>query len=93
MSAKQMLTFVREQGHLMGIPNHTAYAATKAATRSYARTCAAEFKGRDIRVSTLSLGVTDMQIFDARSDSEGRDAWPSSPEFTTTRLSPKRESS
>ena len=29
--------------HLMGIPNHTAYAATKAATRSYARTWAAEF--------------------------------------------------
>jgi NAD(P)-dependent dehydrogenase (short-subunit alcohol dehydrogenase family) len=45
--------------HLMGIPNHTTYAATKASTRSYARTWAVEFKGRGIRVNTLSPGVTD----------------------------------
>ena len=43
----------------MGIPGHTAYAATKAALRSYARTWAAEFEGCSIRVHTLSLGVTD----------------------------------
>jgi NAD(P)-dependent dehydrogenase (short-subunit alcohol dehydrogenase family) len=59
--------------HLMGIPNHTAYAATKAATRSYARTWAAEFKGRGIRVNTLSPGVTDTPILDAQSGSEGRE--------------------
>lgn len=59
--------------HLMGIPKHTAYAATKAATRSYARTWAAEFKGRGIRVNTLSPGVTDTPILDAQSDSAGRD--------------------
>ena len=45
--------------HVMGIPGHTAYAATKAALRSYARTWAAEFKNRGIRVNTLSPGVTD----------------------------------
>jgi len=59
--------------HVMGIPNHTAYAATKAATRSYARTWAAEFKGRGIRVNTLSPGVTDTPILDSQSEAHGRD--------------------
>jgi NAD(P)-dependent dehydrogenase (short-subunit alcohol dehydrogenase family) len=59
--------------HLMGIPNHTAYAATKAANRSYARTWAAEFKGRGIRVNTLSPGVTDTPILDSQSEAAGRD--------------------
>ena len=45
--------------HIMGVPGHTAYAATKAALRSYARTWAAEFKHRGIRANTLSPGVTD----------------------------------
>ena len=52
--------------HLMGIPGHTTYAATKAALRSYARTWAAEFKGRNIRVNTLSPGVTDTPILKRR---------------------------
>ena len=59
--------------HVMGIPNHTTYAAAKAATRSYARTWAAEFKGRGIRVNTLSPGVTDTPILDSQSETEGRD--------------------
>lgn len=45
--------------HTMGIPGHTAYAATKAAMRSYARTWAAEFKDRGIRANVLTPGVTD----------------------------------
>jgi NAD(P)-dependent dehydrogenase (short-subunit alcohol dehydrogenase family) len=53
--------------HVMGIPGHTAYAATKAAVRSYARTWAAEFKDRGIRVNTLSPGVTDTPILDSQS--------------------------
>jgi NAD(P)-dependent dehydrogenase (short-subunit alcohol dehydrogenase family) len=52
--------------HLKGIPGHTAYAATKAALRSYARTWAAEFKGSNIRVNTLSPGVTDTPILDSQ---------------------------
>jgi NAD(P)-dependent dehydrogenase (short-subunit alcohol dehydrogenase family) len=55
--------------HIMGIPGHTAYAATKAALRSYARTWAAEFKDRGIRVNMLSPGVTDTPILDAQSAS------------------------
>jgi NAD(P)-dependent dehydrogenase (short-subunit alcohol dehydrogenase family) len=53
--------------HVMGIPGHTAYAATKAALRSYARTWAAEFKDRGVRVNMLSPGVTDTPILDSQS--------------------------
>jgi NAD(P)-dependent dehydrogenase (short-subunit alcohol dehydrogenase family) len=59
--------------HTMGIANHTTYAATKAANRSYARTWAAEFKGRGIRVNTLSPGVTDTPILEAQSEGAGRE--------------------
>ena len=52
--------------HKLGYANHTAYSATKAANRSFARTWAAEFKGRDIRVNTLSPGLTDTPILDGQ---------------------------
>jgi NAD(P)-dependent dehydrogenase (short-subunit alcohol dehydrogenase family) len=73
MNRSGSIIMVSSAMHLMGIPNHTAYAATKAATRSYARTWAAEFKGRGIRVNTLSPGVTDTPILDSQSETEGRD--------------------
>lgn len=57
--------------HVMGIPGHTAYAATKAALRSYARTWAAEFKNHGIRVNTLSPGVTDTPMLDSQSEGLG----------------------
>ncbi len=52
--------------HVMGIAGHTAYAATKAALRSYARTWAAEFKNRGTRVNTFSPGVTDTPMLDSQ---------------------------
>jgi len=58
-----------DKAHLMGIPGHTAYAATKAALRSYARTWAAEFKDGGIRVNMLSPGVTDTPILESQSAS------------------------
>jgi NAD(P)-dependent dehydrogenase (short-subunit alcohol dehydrogenase family) len=57
--------------HGMGITGHTAYAASKAALRSYARTWAAEFKNRGIRVNTLSPGVTDTPMLDSQSSGLG----------------------
>ncbi|MEH1840127.1 MAG: SDR family oxidoreductase [Nostoc sp.] len=67
MTGGGSIVLVGSAMHVMGIPGHTAYAATKAALRSYARTWAAEFKGRGIRVNTLSPGVTDTPILDSQS--------------------------
>jgi NAD(P)-dependent dehydrogenase (short-subunit alcohol dehydrogenase family) len=66
MTGGGSIILVSSAMHVMGIPGHTAYAATKAALRSYARTWAAEFKDRGIRVNMLSPGVTDTPILDAQ---------------------------
>jgi NAD(P)-dependent dehydrogenase (short-subunit alcohol dehydrogenase family) len=52
--------------HSMGLANHSTYAATKAALRSYTRTWAAEFKDSGIRVNTLSPGVVDTPMLDSQ---------------------------
>ena len=52
--------------HLKGFPAHGTYSATKAAMRSFARTWAAELKGRGIRVNTLSPGAIDTPIIDGQ---------------------------
>jgi NAD(P)-dependent dehydrogenase (short-subunit alcohol dehydrogenase family) len=75
MTGGGSIILVSSAMHVMGIPGHTAYAATKAALRSYARTWAAEFNGRGIRVNTLSPGVTDTPILDSQSSTpEDREA-------------------
>ena len=55
--------------HYMGLANHSAYAATKAALRSYSRTWAAEFKDSGIRANTLSPGVVDTKMLDDQANS------------------------
>jgi NAD(P)-dependent dehydrogenase (short-subunit alcohol dehydrogenase family) len=52
--------------HYMGLANHSTYAATKAALRSYVRTWAAEFKDNGIRANTLSPGIVDTPILDSQ---------------------------
>jgi NAD(P)-dependent dehydrogenase (short-subunit alcohol dehydrogenase family) len=52
--------------HYMGLANHSTYAATKAAMRSYSRTWAAEFKNSGIRANTLSPGVVDTPMLDSQ---------------------------
>jgi NAD(P)-dependent dehydrogenase (short-subunit alcohol dehydrogenase family) len=52
--------------HLLGIPQYTVYGATKAALRSFARSWAAELKGRKIRVNNLSPGATDTPMFEGQ---------------------------
>jgi len=52
--------------HLKGIPEHGTYSATKAAIRSFARTWAAEFKDRGIRVNNVSPGPVDTPIIDGQ---------------------------
>jgi NAD(P)-dependent dehydrogenase (short-subunit alcohol dehydrogenase family) len=46
-----------------GIPNHAAYAATKAAVRSLARSFSADLLNRKIRVNTLTPGPVDTPVF------------------------------
>lgn len=72
MTGAGSIILVGSAMHVMGIPGHTAYAATKAALRSYARTWAAEFKDRGIRVNTLSPGVTDTPMLDSQSAGLGK---------------------
>lgn len=71
MTGRGSIILVSSAMHVMGIPGHTAYAATKAALRSYARTWAAEFKDRGIRANTLSPGVTDTPMLDSQSSGLG----------------------
>jgi len=67
MTGGGSIILVSSAMHDMGVAGHTAYAATKAALRSYTRTWAAEFKDRGIRVNMLSPGVTDTAILDGQS--------------------------
>lgn len=50
----------------IGVPGHTAYAASKAAVRSFSRTWSAELLPRGIRVNTLSPGPVETPMIDAQ---------------------------
>ena len=49
--------------HHKGTPMHSVYSATKAATRSFARTWTTDLKDRKIRVNSLSPGLIETPIF------------------------------
>ncbi|OKH68216.1 oxidoreductase [Mycobacterium sp. SWH-M3] len=51
-----------------GLAGSTTYSAAKAAVRSYARTWAAEFGGRGLRVNVLSPGPIDTPIIDGQAE-------------------------
>jgi len=57
--------------HTKGFPFYVTYAGTKAAMRSFARSWAADFKDRGIRVNTLSPGPVDTPIIDGQFQSKG----------------------
>ncbi|MDE1170308.1 MAG: glucose 1-dehydrogenase [Verrucomicrobium sp.] len=50
--------------NVMGLPGFTAYAASKAAVRSFARGWAAELKDRKIRVNSMSPGPIETPALD-----------------------------
>jgi NAD(P)-dependent dehydrogenase (short-subunit alcohol dehydrogenase family) len=56
-----------------GLPGATTYSAAKAAVRSYARTWAAEFADRGLRVNVLSPGPFDTPIIDAQAEYFGQE--------------------
>ena len=66
MGSGGSIILVSSAMHYMGLANHSTYAATKAALRSYSRTWAAEFKDNGIRVNTLSPGVVDTPMLDSQ---------------------------
>lgn len=51
---------------LRGFPGRSAYAASKAALRSYARTWTMELRDRGIRVNTITPGPCDTPLIDAQ---------------------------
>ena len=68
---------ISSRSGLVGIPGAAAYAASKAAVRSFARTAVTDLKERGIRVNVLSPGPVDTPILsklgipaDARKDFE-----------------------
>ena len=66
MGSRASIILVSSAMHYMGLANHSTYAATKAALRSYSRTWAAEFKDNGVRVNTLSPGVVDTPMLDSQ---------------------------
>lgn len=60
------VVIVSSTAHLIGPPPYSTYSATKAAVRSFARSWAAELKGRGIRVNCLSPGPIDTPIIDGQ---------------------------
>ncbi|OPF82623.1 oxidoreductase [Streptomyces antioxidans] len=66
------VVLISSTAHLIGAPPYTTYSAAKAATRSFARSWAAELKERRIRVNSLSPGPIDTPIFEAQAG-EGAD--------------------
>lgn len=56
------IVLAASNAHYKGIPGFAPYSASKAAVRSFARTWAAEFADRGIRVNTLSPGPIDTPI-------------------------------
>lgn len=69
------IVLVASSAHLVGVPEHSVYSASKAALRSFSRTFSAELKGRKIRVNTLSPGPVDTPIFETQADTkEGQEA-------------------
>ncbi len=58
------IVLISSTAHLSGVPAFTTYSASKAAVRSFARTWAADLKGRNIRVNVVSPGPVDTPIIE-----------------------------
>lgn len=65
------IILVAAAGKNKGMPGRSAYSATKAAIRSYARTWTNELKERGIRTNVISPGAVDTPMFDDQYPSGG----------------------
>lgn len=73
LRAGSSIVLVGSVAAVKGDPGAGAYSAAKAAVRSYARTWAAEFGDRGLRVNVLSPGPIDTPIIDGQSGYFGID--------------------
>ena len=64
MGAGGAVVLIGSMAASMGLPGCSAYSASKAAVRSFARTWTAELAARGIRVNTLSPGIIKTPMFD-----------------------------
>ena len=71
MAAGGAALFIGSVAGVKGLPSHAAYAATKAALRSYVRSWTTELAARGVRVNVLSPGPTDTKMF-ASVDADAR---------------------
>ena len=58
------IVLISSTAHRSGVPVFTAYSASKAAMRSFARTWAGDLKERNLRVNVVSPGPVDTPIID-----------------------------
>ena len=81
-TVQKMLPLLRTGGSIVllgsiaavkGAPGSGSYSAAKAAVRSYARTWAAEFGDRGLRINVLSPGPIDTLIIDGQAEYFGLD--------------------
>ena len=67
----------------MGLPGFTAYAASKAAVRNFARGWTMELKDRKIRVNTMSPGAIDTPALETTTGLTAEQAKQAAAQFTT----------
>lgn len=72
LSEGSNVTLLSSVANVKGIPGFTVYSASKAASRSMARSLAAELAPKGIRVNSLSPGPIDTPIFDRLGLPEGQ---------------------
>jgi NAD(P)-dependent dehydrogenase (short-subunit alcohol dehydrogenase family) len=69
--------------NVLGLPGFTAYAASKAAVRNFARGWALELKDRQIRVNCMSPGAIDTPALATTTGLTAEQAQQAAAQFTT----------
>jgi NAD(P)-dependent dehydrogenase (short-subunit alcohol dehydrogenase family) len=91
-TVQKALTLFRDGGsiiltssvsNIMGLPGFSAYAASKAAVRSFSRSWTLELKDRNIRVNTISPGPTETPALETTTGLTPEQAEQAAAQFTS----------